>query len=124
MTDPIPLTAVALVCTLSPSPTSSSSQLMAEQVLAELATHHVTTSLVRVVDHDVHPGVGSDMGAGDAWPAIRARVMAADIVVLATPTWMGQPSGSPSPPGLSRTGTMRLPATSATTRTCPRPHRR
>ena len=92
MTDPIPLTAVALVCTLSPSPTSSSSQLMAEQVLAELATHHVTTSLVRVVDHDVHPGVGLDMGAGDDWPAIRAQVMDADIVVLATPTWMGQPS--------------------------------
>ena len=65
---------------------------MAEQVLAALALHGVTTSLVRVVDHDVHPGVALDMGAGDDWPAIRARVIAADIVVLATPTWMGQHS--------------------------------
>lgn len=92
MTDTPALNAVALVCTLSPSPARSSSQLMAEQVLAELATHGVTTGLVRVVDHDVRPGVELDMGSGDEWPAIRARIMAADILVLATPTWLGQPS--------------------------------
>jgi len=90
--DTSPLHALALVCTLSPSPTPSSSQLMAEQVLSALATHGVQTSLVRVVDHDVHPGVQLDMGASDAWPGIRAQVIAADILVLATPTWMGQPS--------------------------------
>ncbi len=87
-----PLRALALVCTLSPSPADSSSQVMAEQVLAQLAEHGVETSLVRVVDHDVKPGVELDLGAGDAWPAIRAQLMAADILVLATPTWMGQPS--------------------------------
>jgi multimeric flavodoxin WrbA len=45
-----------------------------------------------VVDHDVKPGVQLDMGAGDAWPGIREQIVAADIVVLATPTWMGQHS--------------------------------
>ena len=92
MTAQLPLKALALVCTLSPSPAPSSSQLMAEQVLAALVLHGVTTSLVRVVDHDVRPGVALDMGAGDEWPSIRAQVMAADILVLATPTWMGQHS--------------------------------
>ena len=92
MTEPMPLTALALVCTLSSSPAPSSSQLMAEQVLAELATHDVSGALVRVVDHDVRPGVAVDMGAGDYWPTIRAQLMAADILVLATPTWLGQPS--------------------------------
>ena len=48
--------------------------------------------MVRVVDHDVKPGVEVDMGPGDAWPAIRQQVLAADILVLATPIWMGQPS--------------------------------
>jgi multimeric flavodoxin WrbA len=48
--------------------------------------------MVRVVDHDVKPGVELDMGEGDAWPGIRAQVMAADILVLATPTWLGQHS--------------------------------
>jgi multimeric flavodoxin WrbA len=86
------LRALALVCTLTPSPDPSSSVLMAEQVLAALAEHDVEGELVRVIDHDVRPGVQLDMGDGDAWPGIRAKLMDADILVLATPTWMGQHS--------------------------------
>jgi multimeric flavodoxin WrbA len=92
MTTPRPLTAFALVCSLKPSPARSSSQLMAQQVLDALAEHGVTGSLERVLDHDVKPGVEADMGDGDEWPALRARILAADIFVLATPTWMGHPS--------------------------------
>ncbi len=91
-TDTGPLTALALNCTLGPSPTESSTELLAQQVLDALAEHGVTGSQVRVVDHDVRPGVGLDEGEGDEWPAIRQRVMDADILVLATPTWMGQHS--------------------------------
>lgn len=83
------LTALALVCTLTPSPGESSSELMARQVLASLAEHGVTGDVVRVVDHDVKPGVQIDMGEGDAWPAIRERMMAADILLIATPIWLG-----------------------------------
>lgn len=86
------LRAVALVCTLKPSPAPSSSELIARQLLDALAEHDVRGDLVRVVDHDVKPGVEVDMGDGDAWPELRARVLAADILVLATPTWMGHPS--------------------------------
>lgn len=88
----MPLTAVALNCTLSPSPAESSTELLAQQVLDALAEHHVTGSMVRVVDHDVRPGVELDMGEGDAWPGIREQVIASDILVLATPTWLGQHS--------------------------------
>lgn len=87
-----PLTAVALVCSLKPSPAPSSSELMATQILAELASHGVAGSTIRVVDHDVRPGVETDMGDGDAWPAIREQILAADILVLCTPTWMGHAS--------------------------------
>ena len=48
--------------------------------------------MVRVVDHDVRFGVSTDEGDGDEWPAIRAKLLAADILVLATPIWLGQPS--------------------------------
>jgi multimeric flavodoxin WrbA len=65
---------------------------MARQVLAALAEHTVEGDLVRVVDSDVKPGVQLDMGDGDEWPGIRRRLMAADILVLATPTWLGQHS--------------------------------
>jgi multimeric flavodoxin WrbA len=87
-----PLTAIALVCTLNPSPKPSSSQLLAEQVLTALGQEGVEGEAVRIVDHDVRPGVGLDMGDGDACPALRERVMAADIVVLATPIWLGHAS--------------------------------
>jgi multimeric flavodoxin WrbA len=89
---PTDLTAVVLVGTLTPSPAPSSSELLGRQVLAALGDHGVTGSVVRLVDHDVRPGVQADMGDGDAWPAIRSRILAADILVLATPIWMGQPS--------------------------------
>jgi multimeric flavodoxin WrbA len=45
-----------------------------------------------VIDHDVKPGVEIDMGEGDAWPAIREKVLAADILVVSTPTWVGHMS--------------------------------
>ncbi|REE04495.1 flavodoxin family protein [Citricoccus muralis] len=85
------LTALALVCTLTPSPKPSSSELMARHVLGELEKNGVATSSVRVVDHDVKPGVQVDMGPGDAWPALHQQVLDADILVLATPIWMGHP---------------------------------
>jgi multimeric flavodoxin WrbA len=92
MTSPAPLTALALVCSLKPSPSPSSSEKLARQVLDELASHGVTGDVVRVVDHEVKPGVEVDMGDGDAWPAIRERMMAADILLVSTPTWVGHMS--------------------------------
>jgi multimeric flavodoxin WrbA len=87
-----PLRALALVCSLKASPAPSSSDLMARQILEQLAEHGVSGDVVRVVDHDVKPGVEVDMGEGDAWPGIRARLMAADILIVATPTWVGHMS--------------------------------
>jgi multimeric flavodoxin WrbA len=92
MTTSTRLRAVALVCTLTPSPARSSSELIAEQVLSALEGHGVQGEHIRLVDLDIKPGVGLDMGNGDEWPAIRARIMAADILLVATPTWMGQAS--------------------------------
>ena len=87
-----PLSAVALVCTLKPSPAPSSSQKLAEQVLAALGEHGCTGEVVRVADHDVRFGVSTDEGDGDEWPRIREKVLAADILLMATPIWMGQPA--------------------------------
>lgn len=86
------LRAIALNCSLKPSPAASSSELLGRQVLDALAAHDVEGEMVRVVDFDVKPGVEADMGDGDEWPAIRDKVLAADILVFATPTWMGHMS--------------------------------
>ncbi|WP_424570616.1 flavodoxin family protein [Streptomyces sp. CH-036] len=84
--------ALALVCTLNASPAPSSSHRLAEQVMAQFAHQGVQGEIVRVADHDVRPGIGVDMGDGDAWPALREKVLAADILLVATPIWLGHPS--------------------------------
>lgn len=87
------LTAVALNCTLKPGPDESSTDLLLGEVAAELRSHGVEVApIIRVADHDVKPGVTSDEGDGDDWPAIRQQVLDADIVVIGTPIWLGQPS--------------------------------
>ncbi|WP_217584182.1 NAD(P)H-dependent oxidoreductase [Microbacterium sp. GbtcB4] len=86
------LTALAISCTLKPSPASSSSDLLARQLLDALTEHGVTGDLVGAVDLDIRPGVEKDMGDGDQWPGLRQRVLDADILVFVTPTWMGQHS--------------------------------
>ena len=92
MTEAAPLRALALVCSLKSSPAPSSSDLIARQLLDEFGAQGVTGDVVRVVDHDVKPGVELDMGDGDAWPGIPEQLMAADILIVSTPTWVGHMS--------------------------------
>jgi multimeric flavodoxin WrbA len=87
-----PLRALILTCTLKPSPTPSSSELLAGEIATALKQHDVESETLRVVDHRVKFGVGLDEGEGDEWPAIRKKLMAADLLVIATPIWLGQPS--------------------------------
>jgi len=87
-----PLKVLALVCTLTPSPGASSSDKMAQQFMGELARHGATGEVIRLVDHLIRPGVQKDMGEGDEWPFIRQRILDADILLVATPTWVGNMS--------------------------------
>ena len=89
MRDNPSLHALALVCSLKASPEPSSSEKLAREVLAALEEQGASHEVVRVIDHDVKPGVEVDMGDGDEWPQIREKLLAADILVLATPTWVG-----------------------------------
>jgi len=84
--------ALALNCTLKPSPAASSTDKLAEQVLAALADNGAEGEQIRVVDFDVKPGVDADMGDGDEWPAIRSKLLAVDILIVCSPTWMGHMS--------------------------------
>ena len=86
------LSALFLNCTLKPSPAESNTEALARVVMGALEADGVSCELVRLVDLDVRPGVSSDEGGGDEWPQVRERVLASDIVVFATPTWLGQQS--------------------------------
>jgi len=85
--------ALALNCTLKRSPDDSNTAALTRVVLEALEQHGVETELLRVVDHVVEPGVVSEpVSDRDEWPALHEKVLAADILIVATPTWLGQPS--------------------------------
>ncbi len=89
------LKAIALNCSLKGSSIekSSSTDRMLALIAEALDGHGVEmTETIRVVDHEVKPGVTSDEGEGDAWPGIRKLILACDILVFGTPVWMGQMS--------------------------------
>ncbi len=88
------LTAIAINCTLKGSGGEpSSTDKMIALVAGELAKHEVKLSeTIRIADQHIKPGVSSDEGPGDAWPDIRRRILAADILIFGTPIWLGQPS--------------------------------
>jgi multimeric flavodoxin WrbA len=83
---------LVLNCTLKKSPAPSSSEKLGTQLLEEMRRRGATGEVVRVVDHDVRFGVSTDEGDGDQWPAIRQKMLDSDILVIATPIWLGQPA--------------------------------
>jgi multimeric flavodoxin WrbA len=91
---PANLKVVAFNCSLKSGSDkdSSSTEVLLGQLLDALEQHGASGAIIRAVDHNIKPGVGSDEGEGDDWPALRQRVLNADIIVMATPIWLGQPS--------------------------------
>ena len=83
------LKAVILNCTLKKSPEVSNTEALIDKVVDLMAALGVESEIVRVVDYDVPFGVESDLGDGDEWPQIYAKLKAADIVIIGTPIWFG-----------------------------------
>ncbi|QQL48953.1 flavodoxin family protein [Mucilaginibacter ginkgonis] len=84
--------AVVLNCTLKPSPQPSNTEALANEVIKALNDLKVETTLIRCADHNIMTGAKSDMGEGDAWPAILKQILGAEILIMASPTWVGQMS--------------------------------
>ena len=87
------LKAIALNCTLKSARgrEKSSTDVLLQQILDALEKHNVRGEIVRVVDHNIKPGVKADEGKGDDWPKLRKRILAANILIVGTPIWLGQP---------------------------------
>lgn len=82
--------ATVLSCTLKASPARSNSELLADEVIAGLQSNGVECETVRLVDLNILPGVSSDEGGGDDWPGVREKILASDIIIFASPTWLGK----------------------------------
>jgi multimeric flavodoxin WrbA len=88
----IPRRFVALNCTLKHAPDASSTEVLLDAVTGELEALGFTGETVRVVDEHLARGVTADEGEGDGWPAIRQRILDAQLLVLGTPIWLGHPA--------------------------------
>ena len=84
--------AICLNCTLKRSPEPTSTGALAQVLLDALGEQDVASEQIRLADHRIEPGVISEaVVEGDEWPDLRRR-LAAEILIVATPTWLGQPS--------------------------------
>ncbi|MET7744306.1 flavodoxin family protein [Streptomyces sp. NPDC005385] len=90
------LRALFINCTLKPSPQQSHTQGLIDKSRAIMDAQGVATEVIRAVDHDLAPGVYPDMTqhglTTDEWPELYEQVLAADILVVAGPIWLGDNS--------------------------------
>ena len=90
------LSALYINCTLKRSPEVSHTQGLADLSIAIMERNGVAVETIRAVDHEIATGVYPDMTEHgwerDDWPAISEKVLAADILVLTSPIWLGEKS--------------------------------
>jgi multimeric flavodoxin WrbA len=90
------LRALYINCTLKRSPEISHTQALADRSIAIMERNGVHVDVIRAIDHEIATGVYPDMTEhgwdADEWPAISEQVMAADILVLLSPIWLGEKS--------------------------------
>lgn len=81
-----------LVATLKAKPTESHTEVLCEVLAEELATHDISSDVIRLADHRIDPGIETHLAHKDDWPKLLKRVLDADIVIFATPIWWGNQS--------------------------------
>jgi multimeric flavodoxin WrbA len=90
------LSALFINCSLKPSREPSNTEALMKVSQGVMAANGVSIETIRAADLDIPPGVQPDMRehgfAHDDWPEVQAKVMAADILVIGTPIWLGDKS--------------------------------
>jgi multimeric flavodoxin WrbA len=96
MTDPAPLNALFINTSLKRAPEESHTKLLLNAAANIMDGAGVVTRHLHLLSHRVPPGVYPDMTEHgwdhDDWPAIWQKVLAADILVIGTPLWLGEES--------------------------------
>ena len=90
------LSAVYINATLKKSPETSNTEGLLERSRMIMEKQGIATEVIRAVDHDIATGVYPDMREHgwdtDEWPEIYKKIMAADMLVLCGPIWLGDNS--------------------------------
>jgi len=90
------LRAVYFNTTLKRSPQKSNTEGLINLSSTLMRENGVAVDVIRTVDRDIAPGVYPDMTEYgfevDEWPEIQKMVLAADILIIAGPIWLGDNS--------------------------------
>ena len=90
------LKAVFVNCTLKKSPQDSHTEALMAVSKTIMVKENVHVDSIRLVDHRVASGVQPDMTAQgwdvDEWPQLSEQILAADILIIGTPIWLGEKS--------------------------------
>lgn len=90
------LSALFINCSLKPSREPSNTDALMRVSQGVMTANGVRVETIRAADLDIAPGVQPDMREHgfdrDDWPDVQAKVMAADILVIGTPIWLGDKS--------------------------------
>ena len=84
-----PLTAIVLLATLKSKNQLSHTAVLSKLLIEKLEKLNVQSEMIRLIDYDIKPGTRENMGKGDEWPKILKKILAADIIIFATPIWWG-----------------------------------
>lgn len=77
-------------CTPKKSPEVSNTRALCDDIADVYQEEHgFECDFIRVVDYDILPGIESYMGEGDQWPEILREIKESDIIIVATPIWIG-----------------------------------
>lgn len=90
------LKAIYVNCTLKKSPTKSHTATLMDVSKSIMEKENVSVEEVRLIDHKVPPGVYPDMTEygweNEEWPKLFKKIIAADILIVGTPIWLGEKS--------------------------------
>lgn len=68
----------------------SNTEEVASMVVENMRNHaDIHVEIVRVADLNLPVGLSYDLGNGDEWPAVVDKMIAADVIIFATPIWWG-----------------------------------
>jgi multimeric flavodoxin WrbA len=76
-------------CTLKPSPQTSNTEALTKCALLEFRREDAAVEIIRMVDYNVLPGTSSYEGDADEWPTILEKIKWCDILIVASPVWVG-----------------------------------
>ena len=90
------LKAIFLNCSLKKAPELSHTEGLMNVAKAVMEANGVSVRVLRMTDYELAPGVYPDMREfgweRDDWPGIYEQVLAADILIIGTPIWLGDKS--------------------------------